>query len=218
MHDTQLSMSDKPLVLAAVGRVKLKRKLLVDSTSRVDWAFRARSRELVDYNPASRENVMRRSLEALLGQPCPKARPAFLRNPASNRCLELDAWCERLKIGCEFQGIQHSEYPNPVHTRRAQFYAQVQRDQLKAALCEKHSVRLVLVPHTVTREQMSSFLHSQLHEQLNGVINELEGIPDATDSSSEIQLAPHARRVTSSSCQSSGVTRTHCTLASSTVT
>ena len=64
--------------------------------------MRSRSRSLVDANPKSRENVMRRSLEALLGLPCPKARPAFLRNPATNRCLELDAWCKALQVAAEF--------------------------------------------------------------------------------------------------------------------
>jgi len=140
------------------------RTVRVDADNQVDWAFRSRSRSLVDANPNSRENLMRRSLEALLGVPCPKARPAFLRNPATNRCLELDSWCETLKLGCEFQGIQHSQYPNPVHTTRSQFEAQAKRDALKQRLCSKQGVCLVLVPHTVTRQEMSAHLESRLRE------------------------------------------------------
>ena len=136
----------------------------VDSESAVDWAFRARSRFWVDMNPNSCENVMRHSLEALLGMPCPKVRPSFLRNPATNRCLELDAYCEQLKIGCEFQGIQHSQYPNPVHLNKAQFDAQVRRDHLKQALCKEHGVCLIYVPHTVAKDQMAEHLRNGLAE------------------------------------------------------
>lgn len=108
---------------------------------------------------------MRRSLEALLDDlPCPKARPSFLRNPATKRCLELDAWCEERKVAGEFQGAQHSEYPNPVHKSRTAFEAQVKRDALKQELCAAHAVRLILVPHTVTREEMSSHLERRLRE------------------------------------------------------
>jgi hypothetical protein len=140
------------------------RTVRADADNQVNWAFRSRSRSLVDANPNSRENLMRRSLEALLGVPCPKARPAFLRNPATNRCLELDSWCETLKLGCEFQGIQHCQYPNPVHMTRAQFEAQAKRDALKQRLCSAQGVCLVFVPHTVTRQEMSAYLESQLRE------------------------------------------------------
>jgi len=130
----------------------------------VDWAFRANSRLWVDQNPNSRENVMRRTLEQLVGHPCPKVRPSFLRNPATNRCPELDAYSAPLKLGCEFQGVQHSQYPNPVHTSRQAFDAQVKRDVLKQELCRAHGVHLVQVPHTVTREQMGAFLKGQLQQ------------------------------------------------------
>jgi len=131
-------------------------------STQVDWTFRARSRQLVDENPNSRENIMRRTLESLLGHPCPKQRPSFLRSPATNRCLELDAYCVELRVACEFQGIQHDRYPNPVHTSHAQFLAQVNRDRMKAAMCKEHGVCLLLVPHTVSRAGMASFLKAQL--------------------------------------------------------
>jgi len=136
--------------------------LQADPLNQVDWAFRPRSRFWVDQNPGSRENVMRRALEGLLGLPCPKARPPFLRNPATKRCLELDAFCEERKVACEFQGIQHSQYPNPVHLNKTQFDAQVARDQLKQTLCSTHGVALILVPHTVSRQGMEAYLREQL--------------------------------------------------------
>ena len=140
-----------------------------DPLNQVDWTFRSRSRFWVDQNPDSRENVMRRALEGLLGLPCPKARPLFLRNPATKRCLELDAFCEERKVACEFQGIQHSQYPNPVHLNKTKFDAQVARDQLKQTLCSTHGVALILVPHTVSRQGMEAYLREQL--QRHGLLS-----------------------------------------------
>jgi len=142
-------------------------------STQVDWTFRARSRQLVDENPNSRENIMRRTLESLLGHPCPKQRPSFLRSPATNRCLELDAYCAELRVACEFQGIQHDRYPNPVHTSHAQFLAQVNRDRMKAAMCKAHGVCLLLVPHTVSRAGMASFLKAQLQAHQIPIVTEI---------------------------------------------
>ena len=142
-------------------------------SAQVDWTFRARSRQLVDENPNSRENIMRRTLELLLGHPCPKQRPSFLRSPTTNRCLELDAYCAELRVACEFQGIQHDRYPNPVHTSHAQFLAQVNRDRMKAAMCKEHGVCLLLVPHTVSRGSMTSFLKAQLQAHQIPIVTEI---------------------------------------------
>ena len=156
-----LPVVEDRLVFRTEGRT-VRLKPVLSSQAQVDWDFRARSRQLVDENPNSRENIMRRTLESLLGHPCPKQRPSFLRSPTTNRCLELDAYCVELRVACEFQGIQHDRYPNPVHTSRAQFLAQVNRDRMKAAMCKEHGVCLLLVPHTVSRADMASFLKAQL--------------------------------------------------------
>ncbi len=106
---------------------------------------------------------MREILQRLTGKPFVKIRPAFLRNPKTNRCLELDAYNEELRLGVEFQGIQHYTFPNPFHSTRAQFEKQLQRDILKATLCEAHEVRLVAVPHHVQRDELEHYLQIQLH-------------------------------------------------------
>jgi len=49
-----------------------------------------------------------------------------------------------------------------VHTSRKQFLAQVNRDRMKAAMCKEHGVCLLLVPHTISRAGMTSFLKAQL--------------------------------------------------------
>jgi len=75
-----------------------------------------------------------------------------------------DAWCEELKVAAEFQGVQHARYPNPAHKSRTAFEAQVKRDTLKQMLCQERGICLILVPHTVTSEQMASFLREALDQ------------------------------------------------------
>lgn len=129
-------------------------------------AFRSVSYRWVNDNPNSRENVARALLEAWFAKPFPKARPSFLRNPKTKRCLELDAWNEELNIAVEFNGIQHAQFPNPFHTTYAQFSAQRTRDALKIDLCKEHNVKLVLIPHTVQRAEIESFLRTELEQEL----------------------------------------------------
>jgi len=81
--------------------------------------FRSQSRRWVDGNRNSRENVMRRSLEELLGQPFVKIRPAFLLNPTTKRRLELDAYCEPLRLAVEFDGEQVSGTRRSSHIMHA---------------------------------------------------------------------------------------------------
>lgn len=133
----------------------------------VNWdlgpgGFRSRSRILVDRNPRSRENVMRAALEELTGHTFKKIRPAFLRNPATNRCLELDAYCESLKLGAEFAGEQHRIWPNCCHNTKEDFDKQQLRDQLKVELCRSHGVRLIVVPDTVARNDVKEYVRVQL--------------------------------------------------------
>ena len=105
---------------------------------------------------------MRQALERIFGRPFPKRRPPFLLNPETGRRLEADAYCEELKLMAEFSGIQHRVYPNPYHSTRAQFEAQQQRDALKAELCAKAGVKLVIVPDTVAAQDIERFLLDML--------------------------------------------------------
>jgi hypothetical protein len=150
------------------------------------YAFRSVSHHWVDRNPRSRENTMREILERLLAKPFIKIRPAFLRNPTSKRCLELDAYNEELQLGVEFNGIQHHAFPNPFHSTRAQFEAQRQRDHLKVELCKKHNVTLIAVPHYVVRDELEEYLRSQLHSQGFALDRESTGL--ATQGSTESEF------------------------------
>lgn len=81
-------------------------------------------------------------------------RPEFLVNPETGRRLELDMYYNDgdIKIGIEYQGKQHLEYPNKFHPDtslgKANFEALQRRDKCKKDLCENNNVCLVEVPYT----------------------------------------------------------------------
>lgn len=106
--------------------------------------------------------MMRRALEFLTNKTFVKIRPAWLKNPATNRCLEIDAWSEELKLACEFQGYQHSVFPNCFHKSYEEFERQQARDKFKAEKLRTMGIRLLEVPHTVQAVGIPSFLAEHL--------------------------------------------------------
>jgi hypothetical protein len=74
-------------------------------------------------------------------------RPDWLKNPLSGRNLELDLYNEELKLGVEYDGIQHKEYNSKWHGNKEEFDDQVLRDKMKNKLCKKNGVTLIRVPH-----------------------------------------------------------------------
>lgn len=108
------------------------------------------------------EAETRAALSRIFGKPFIKVRPAFLVNPETKRRLELDCYNEELRLGVEYNGIQHDVFPNPFHHTRDQFDAQQRRDRYKILQCQQAGVRLIVVPHTVPREQIEHFLRQQL--------------------------------------------------------
>jgi hypothetical protein len=63
-------------------------------------------------------------------------------------------------------GIQHYQYPNPFHSTRAQFVAQCQRDALKEKICDERNIKLVIIPHTIQRDDLEQFLRTELQHEL----------------------------------------------------
>lgn len=60
-------------------------------------------------------------------------RPESLRNPKTNRKLELDIYLPKKRLAYEFQGSQHANY------------YQSFKDEVKVAWAQKHRVKLIVV-------------------------------------------------------------------------
>lgn len=75
-------------------------------------------------------------------KPFPSIRPDWLKNPATGRNLELDGYCEDLKLAFEYQGRQHTSDDTEFGS---DYTSQLERDQYKVQTCRDHGITLVLI-------------------------------------------------------------------------
>ena len=87
----------------------------------------------VRINQASFENKIRRILQNHFQKEFKKVRLPCLRNPLTNRNLEIDIYNEELKLALEFNGIQHSEYIPHFHKSHKEFENGILRDFINCA-------------------------------------------------------------------------------------
>ena len=112
------------------------------------------------------EKLCREILEQYFSAPFPK-KSQFIRNPRTNRFIELDGYCQTLRIAFEYQGEQHYHYPSHWIRTKREFASQVFRDQIKTKACKKLGIYLIVVPYTAKKEKggISRVLYDYLLEK-----------------------------------------------------
>lgn len=114
-------------------------------------------------NDYRNENECREIFEKLTGFRFIKIRPKWLKNPKTNRSLELDGYCEELKMAFEHDGKQHFEESEFFHRKKNCSLEEIQfRDHLKDKLCIENGVKLLRIKYDI--------------EDKEKLINELRGI------------------------------------------
>ena len=102
------------------------------------------------------------ALESLLKRNVLKGyRGNELKNPLTNKNLEIDCYDPISKIGVEYNGKQHYEYPNSFHKSELEFYEQLRRDRTKEQLCKDNGIYLIRIPFTIDTK----------HQTINGLKN-----------------------------------------------
>jgi hypothetical protein len=110
----------------------------------------------------------RRVLEKIFNTTFPKARPNMLRNPVTSDergndfNLELDCYNEKLKLACEYDGVQHYKYVPYFHKTRDAFQNQKYRDYMKRDLCQKNGITVITVPYTVKVPDIEEYIKKEL--------------------------------------------------------
>jgi len=105
-------------------------------------------------NDSMGEKLTRRALEQIYGKKFPNVRPDWLINPKTGYRLELDGYCEELKIAFEYHGVQHREWPNKFFKTYEEFERQVERDICKAEQCEKRGIYLIITDFTIPNHEI----------------------------------------------------------------
>lgn len=95
-----------------------------------------------------------------------KVRPNWLKNPETGRNLELDFFNEELRLGVEYNGIQHYVYPNNFCSSKEKFINQLRRDKFKIDRCDIMGVYLIIVPYNVDFKNIRHFIYEKLPEDL----------------------------------------------------
>jgi 16S rRNA G966 N2-methylase RsmD len=112
------------------------------------------------------ESLCRDIIEEITGYKFPKRRPSVLKQ-SNGWNLELDGYCEELKLGFEYNGI--------IHYQECKFISDSfedikKRDNLKKELCKKAGICLIIVPYWYdykTPKDMRKFLLNIINDYIS---------------------------------------------------
>jgi hypothetical protein len=91
------------------------------------------------------EPTCRAIVEKLYGCEFPSCRPDFLKT-TTGKNLELDCYNPKLKLGVEYNGIQHYKYEKHLHSGdENNLKLQQERDKLKLLRCTENNIHLVTI-------------------------------------------------------------------------
>ncbi|KKM85834.1 hypothetical protein LCGC14_1285050 [marine sediment metagenome] len=111
--------------------------------------------------------ICRRFFERIFKVNFPKQRPEWLVNPITGGQMHLDGYCKKLKLAFEFNGPQHYVYYPKYHKSYEDFLKQQERDGIKAKLCKKMGITLIVVPHTLDYYEFQDYIVEE-YEKLTG--------------------------------------------------
>jgi len=81
-----------------------------------------------------------------------------LINPETGQMLEIDVYNDELKLGLEYNGPQHYEFPNWTNCSYDDFRKQIARDEFKRRRCQEEGIKLIEVPYTVKEPELYDYI------------------------------------------------------------
>ena len=76
--------------------------------------------------------------------------------------MEIDGFNDELKLGFEYQGVQHYKHTPYFHKDIQDFNKQVYRDNLKQEILEKNGIQVIYVPYSVEFDDLEEFVKKSL--------------------------------------------------------
>lgn len=87
--------------------------------------------------------------ELFPGKKFDKIRPSFLKNPKTNKNMEIDCFNEELKLALEYNGIQHYKYIQYFHEKEENFITQQERDKYKYEQLIQLGYNIIIVSYDI---------------------------------------------------------------------
>ena len=108
-----------------------------------------------------RERLCRSIIEQITSYKFPKRRPNWLLN-SRDKQMELDGFCEELKIAFEHHGEYH--YLRNEHFQRKNESLERRKfdDQTKIDLCEINGITLIIIPYNVNISELKHFIYQKI--------------------------------------------------------
>lgn len=107
------------------------------------------------------EELCRCIMKEIFNKEFVKCRPG--KTLMNKRTLQLDCYNEELKINVEYDGRQHSEYPNCFHKTKEQFELQCENDRIKDQWCKDNCILQIRVSYKYrTKEDIRNYIESKL--------------------------------------------------------
>ena len=102
------------------------------------------------------EDICRKFFERIFNRKFPKRRFSWLTNSRGNR-MELDGYCEGLKLAFEYNGKQH--YREALfHREQDSLRRRIEDDEKKKRLCNKYGISLIVVSYKVSFAKMYEYI------------------------------------------------------------
>ena len=118
--------------------------------------------------------MCQRFFERIFKVKFPKKRPEWLLNPISRGQMHLDGYNAQLKLAFELNGPQHYQMYPKYHKSHTDFFHQKELDVLKAELCKKQGIILIVVSYWLGYNE---FLKHIIKEYTRLTGNTLKNIP-----------------------------------------
>ena len=130
------------------------------------------------------EDITRRCLEIIYSKKFIKVRPNWLVND-SGYTLELDGYCEDLKMAFEYQGRHH--YDNNVFCKNGLKEIQ-DKDKLKKNICKSLGIKLIEIPYYISYDNIGNYLLKELNISNVDIIEHINNFDYKKINFSEVKL------------------------------
>jgi hypothetical protein len=143
-------------------------QLKVAKEQQVSREYAGRGKSALFYVQQKRQTMekkVRNILEVMFNEKFPNVRPKWLINPKTGRRLEIDCYCESLRLAVEFSGSQHYEFTPYYHKNGFQDFVDMkERDLMKAVMIRQRGVDLIIIPYTVKEDDLETYILEQVYK------------------------------------------------------